>query len=98
MFQLDLTFLSWSQQEPRLLSAYAQDENMINAYKEGKDLYATIAAGVYKNDYWDNMEKHQDGTPNPEGKKRRSACKSLLLGGHTFAQIKLCEHDYSMVS
>lgn len=77
---MDLTFLSWSQQEPRLLSAYAQDENMINAYKEGKDLYATIAAGVYKNDYWDNMEKHQDGTPNPAGKKRRSACKSLLLG------------------
>lgn len=68
------------QQEPRLLSAYAQDENMINAYKEGKDLYATIAAGVYKNDYWDNMEKHQDGTPNPAGKKRRSNCKSLLLG------------------
>ena len=53
---------------------------MINAYKEGKDLYATIAAGVYKNDYWDNMEKHQDGTPNPAGKKRRSNCKSLLLG------------------
>ena len=70
----------FSQQEPRLLSAYAQDENMINAYKEGKDLYATIAAGVYKNDYWDNMEKHQDGTPNPAGKKRRSNCKSLLLG------------------
>lgn len=53
---------------------------MINAYKEGKDLYATIAAGVYKNDYWDNMEKHRDGSPNPEGKKRRSNCKSLLLG------------------
>lgn len=53
---------------------------MINAYKEGKDLYATIAAGVYKNDYWDNMEKHQDGSPNPAGKKRRSNCKSLLLG------------------
>ena len=71
---------------------------MINAYKEGKDLYATIAAGVYHNNYWDNMEKHEDGTPNPEGKKRRSACKSLLLGRRTFAQIKLCEHDYSMVS
>ena len=58
----------FSQQEPRLLSAYSND------------LYATIAAGVYKNDYWDNMEHRQDGTPNPEGKKRRSNCKSLLLG------------------
>lgn len=70
----------FSQQEPRLLSAYAQDDNMINAYKDNRDLYATIAAGVYKNDYWDNMEHHQDGTPNPAGKKRRSNCKSLLLG------------------
>ena len=49
---------------------------MINAYKQGKDLYATIASGVYNNDYWDNMEARQDGTPNPEGKKRRSNCKN----------------------
>ena len=53
---------------------------MIGAYKEGKDLYATIASGVYKNDYWDNMEHHQDGSPNPSGKKRRTNCKSILLG------------------
>ena len=64
----------------RLLSNYSQDENMINAYKQGKDLYATIASGVYKNTYWDNMEHYEDGTPNPEGKKRRSSVKSLLLG------------------
>ena len=70
----------FSQQEPRLLSNYSQDNNMITAYKEGKDLYATIAAGVYHNDYWDNMEHHQDGSANPAGKKRRGACKSLLLG------------------
>lgn len=68
------------QQEPRLLSAYSNDDTMIDAYKQNKDLYATIAAGVYKNDYWDNMEHRQDGSPNPEGKKRRSNCKSLLLG------------------
>lgn len=66
--------------EPRLLAAYSKDETMINSYKENKDLYATIAAGVYKNDYWDNMEHRQDGSSNPEGKKRRSNCKSLLLG------------------
>ena len=70
----------YSQQEPRLLAAYSKDKTMIDSYKENKDLYATIASGVYKNDYWDNMEKHQDGSPNPEGKKRRSNCKSLLLG------------------
>lgn len=70
----------FSQQEPRLLSFLSRDENMMNAYKAGKDLYATIASGVYHNDYWDNMEHHEDGTPNPEGTQRRSACKSILLG------------------
>ena len=70
----------YSQQEPRLLCQYSQDKNMINAYKNGKDLYATIASNVYNNTYWDNMEHYEDGTPNPQGKKRRSNCKSLLLG------------------
>jgi DNA polymerase-1 len=70
----------FSQQEPRMLSNYSGDEDMIQAYKDGKDLYATIASSVYKNDYWDNMEYRQDGTSNPEGKKRRNACKTLLLG------------------
>jgi DNA polymerase I-like protein with 3'-5' exonuclease and polymerase domains len=70
----------FSQQEPRLLSSYSGDENMINAYKQGKDLYATIASKIYHNDYWDNMEFKEDGTPSPEGKKRRSSVKGLLLG------------------
>lgn len=54
--------------------------NMINAYREGKDLYATIASGVYKMDYWQCMEKNEDGSPNPEGKKRRASVKPILLG------------------
>ena len=70
----------FSQQEPRLLSHYSQDKNMIEAYKAGKDLYATIATGVYHNKYEDNLEHNPDGTLNPEGKKRRSNVKSLLLG------------------
>ena len=82
MFLLVRTFLSKgkSQQEPRLLSHYSQDENMISAYKNGKDLYATIASGVYKMGYWDCMERYEDGSPNPEGKKRRQSCKAILLG------------------
>ena len=70
----------FSQQEPRLLSHYSQDENMITAYKQGKDLYATIASGVYKMGYWDCMERYEDGSPNPEGKKRRQSVKAILLG------------------
>lgn len=70
----------FSQQEPRLLSMYSQDKNMINVYTEGKDLYATMATSVYNNGYWDNMESTEDGNPNPEGKKRRASVKPILLG------------------
>ena len=70
----------YSQQEPRLLSAYSGDEAMIQAYKDDKDLYAIIASKVYHNKYEDNKEFYPDGTQNPEGKKRRTATKSLLLG------------------
>ena len=70
----------FSQQEPRLLAHYANDQSMIDAYKNKKDLYATVASQVYGNDYWDNMEHYQDGSSNPEGAARRSACKSIVLG------------------
>lgn len=74
------------------MAQFSQDKNMIEAYNQGKDLYATIASGVYHNDYWDNMEHHEDGSPNPDGKKRRSSCKSLLLGKPIHnAQSKLRE-------
>lgn len=55
------------------------DEQLIGAYNAGRDLYATMAATIHHNDYWDNMEHYEDGTPNPEGKKRRSAVKKLTL-------------------
>ena len=53
---------------------------MLNAYREGKDLYATIASQIYHNKYEDNLEHYPDGSLNVEGKKRRTACKSVLLG------------------
>ena len=53
---------------------------MIDAYKHGKDLYASIASTVYHNNYEDNLEKYADGTGNVDGAKRRSSVKDLLLG------------------
>lgn len=70
----------YSQQEPRCLAAFSKDETMINSYKQNKDLYAIIASNVYHNKYEDNLEHNPDGSINVEGKKRRSSCKSLLLG------------------
>lgn len=44
------------------------------------DLYATIASRVFKNNYWDNTEYHEDGTPYPEGQQRRKKIKFLVIG------------------
>lgn len=70
----------FSAQEPRILAAYSKDEKMLDAFANDKDIYATVGSGIFKNNYWDNMEHHQDGTPNVDGKKRRSRCKKLILG------------------
>lgn len=71
----------YSQQEPRLLSYYSQDSHMIQSYKEGKDLYASIASKVYHNNYEDNLEFNPITKKiQPDGKHRRTNVKSLLLG------------------
>ena len=51
------------------MTAYSGDERLLDAYNNGKDMYATMGMGVYNNDYWDNMEHYEDGTPNIEGKE-----------------------------
>lgn len=54
---------------------------MIDAYKQGKDLYATIASRVYHNNYEDNLEFNpKTGKRSEAGAKRRSSVKGLLLG------------------
>lgn len=70
----------FSQQEVRVLAELSKDPALIKSYKENKDIYATVASGVYHMGYWDCMEHHEDGSPNPEGKKRRASCKSIVLG------------------
>lgn len=70
----------FSQQEPRTLAHMSQDENLIKAYKDGKDIYAWIAEKIYKVPYEECKEFRPDGTKNPEGKKRRDSVKSIILG------------------
>lgn len=69
---------------------------MLNAYKEGKDLYAVIASAAFDNRYEDNLECYPEGTEiifegqkvicgykthtNEAGKARRSQAKTILLG------------------
>ena len=70
----------YSQQEPRAMAAMCGDTTMLQAYKEGKDLYASIAALAFGTTYENCLEFRPDGTTNKEGKERRSSAKSILLG------------------
>ena len=70
----------YSGQEVRLTAFYSQDENMINAYAEGKDLYAMIASLCFNKTYEECLQENPDGSIYEEGKARRSAAKSVLLG------------------
>lgn len=86
----------FSAQEPRLTAFYSNDETMIQAYKDGKDLYAEIASVSFNFPYEDCLEFYPEGTViefegqkvtcgnkthlNKEGKHRRSMAKSILLG------------------
>ena len=79
-----LTGADYSAQEPRSLAAFSKDKDMIEAYNQGKDLYAVIASKCFHNNYEDNLEFiiQQDGTKvkSQEGASRRSKAKMVLLG------------------
>lgn len=70
----------YSQQEPKVMTQMCGDQKMLNAYREGKDLYAQIAAIAFNTEYENCLEFRPDGTTNKEGKERRSSAKSILLG------------------
>lgn len=70
----------FSQQEPRCLAHMSDDPHMLQAYLEGKDLYATIASKIYKMPYDECKEFRADGIVNPDGKARRTSVKPVLLG------------------
>ena len=70
----------FSQQEPRLLSICSKDKKMWQSYLDDRDIYATLATGIYNNKYEDNLEHYPDGSLFEEGNKRRKAAKVFMLG------------------
>lgn len=70
----------FSQQEPRTLAHMSRDHELIQAYADGKDIYAWIAASIYNVPYDKCREFRPDGTKNEAGKKRRDSVKSIILG------------------
>lgn len=63
---------------------------MREAYLTGKDLYSTMAAEIYKTTYENCREFYPDGTTNEDGKKRRSATKSILLRDSLWKRNSFC--------
>ena len=70
----------FSQQEPRCLAHMSKDENMLQAYRDNKDLYSTIASKIYGVPYEECKEFRPDGSVNEDGKQRRTSVKPILLG------------------
>lgn len=69
----------YSAQEPRITASLSQDPKMIQAYKDGLDLYSMIAAVAYNTTYEECLEK-RNGELYVEGKERRASAKSIVLG------------------
>lgn len=71
----------YSQIEPRTLAKLCNDPEMIKAYVEGTDLYSLMASRIFNKPYEECMEFHpKTGEVQKEGKERRNAVKSVLLG------------------
>lgn len=76
----------YGQQEPRLSAFISGDSKMIATFRDGKDIYATLASVGLGFPYEDCLEfvldengKKTDQV-NPEGKERRATGKVLVLG------------------
>ena len=70
----------YSGQEVRVTAHLAHDQKMIQAYRDGKDVYVEIASLAYGVPYEECLENRPDGTTNPEGKARRGSAKKIVLG------------------
>ena len=70
----------FSAQEPRILVHLSGEQILRKTFEEKRDPYATISSFVFGKSYWECMEHHEDGSPNPEGKKIRSKAKKIMLG------------------
>lgn len=76
----------YSAQEPRLTAHLSKDDKMVQAYKDGKDVYSEIASIAFNKTYEECLEfkldenGHKTDETNVDGKARRTQAKSIVLG------------------
>ena len=71
----------YSSQEPRITAFVSADKNMIKAFQEGRDIYASIASLSFGVPYESCLEFHPEtGEYQPDGKHRRGEAKFIVLG------------------
>lgn len=87
----------YSAQEPRVLSQLCGDEGMLQAYRDGKDLYVEIASIALHIPYKKCLEHFPKGCPikkNSDGKWEYA----LLKSGNDDGKEKFEELNYSTIN
>lgn len=71
----------YSAQEPRVTAFISGDPKMQQAFRDGRDVYATVASFAFGVPYEQCLEFHPETHEyQPEGKQRRNEAKFILLG------------------
>lgn len=71
----------YSQQEPKMLAFLCASADLIDSFKRGRDIYATIASLAFNYPYEECLEFNPvTGANQPDGKDRRSKAKKIVLG------------------
>jgi DNA polymerase I len=83
MFRVDenslILGLDFSAQEPRMLAHYTQEPILIENYKAGRDLYATLASEFYGKPY-EECYKNPDGSDTKERKEFKVVVLAIMYG------------------
>ena len=75
-----LILCDYSRQEVAVCAAVSGDEKMIQAFRDGIDIYSQVPSLAFNVPYKDCCEFNDHGTTNKEVKERRSKAKAIVLG------------------